>query len=157
MKEGISAARHRLIRDAVIYTPVLLVAVAAWVVALIGTVSAGGGGGIFLLLLLTVLIFLAGYQSVQSLRDLRSSLKTIEGPVSRKWRRAEFLLFPAHYLYVNRHIFKVPQLVYIAVEQGDVVAVTHYPHTAAVVEVRRIGRSDFRPGVWHGKDGSILF
>ena len=146
MKEGISAARHRLIRDAVIYTPILVLAAAAWIAVLIATVSAGGGGGIFLVLILTILVFLAGYQSVQSVRDLGSSPKTTEGPVFRKWRRVEFLLFPAHYLYVNRHIFKVPQLIYLAVEQGDVVAVTHFPHTAAVVEVRRIGRSDSGPG-----------
>jgi hypothetical protein len=140
LKEGISAARHRLIRDAVIYTPVLVVVVAVWGASLAAVVSAGGGGGIFLLLLLTIVVFLAGFQSIQSLRDLRSSPVTSEGPVIRKWRRAEFLLFPAYYLYVNRNVFRVPPLSYREVEQGDVVAVTHYPHTATVIEVKRIRR-----------------
>ncbi|MCJ7491442.1 MAG: hypothetical protein MUP15_04725 [Dehalococcoidia bacterium] len=142
MKEGISAARHRLIRDAVIYTPVLVVVVAVWGASLAAVVSAGGGGGIFLLLLLTIVVFLAGFQSIQSLRDLRSSPVTSEGPVIRKWRRAEFLLFPAYYLYVNRNVFRVPPLSYREVEQGDVVAVTHYPHTATVIEVKRIRRGE---------------
>ena len=142
MKEGISAARRRLVRDAVIYTPVLVIVVAVWGASLAAVVSAGGGGGIFLLLLLTIVVFLAGFQSIQSLRDLRSSPVTSEGPVIRKWRRAEFLLFPAHYLYVNRNIFRVPPLSYMEVEQGDVVAVTHYPHTATVIQVRRIGRGE---------------
>ena len=142
MKEGISAARHRLIRDAVIYTPVLVVVVAVWGASLASVVSAGGGGGIFLLLLLTIVVFLAGFQSIQSLRDLRSSPVTSEGPVIRKWRRAEFLLFPAYYLYVNRNVFRVPPLSYREVEQGDVVAVTHYPHTATVIEVKRIRRGE---------------
>ena len=140
MKEGISAARRRLIRDAVIYTPVLVVVVAVWGASLASVVSAGGGGGIFVLLLLTIVVFLAGFQSIQSLRDLRSSPVTSEGPVIRKWRRAEFLLFPAYYLYVNRNVFRVPPLSYREVEQGDVVAVTHYPHTATVIEVKRIRR-----------------
>jgi len=142
LKEGISAARHRLIRDAVIYTPVLVVVVAVWGASLASVVSAGGGGGIFLLLLLTIVVFLAGFQSIQSLRDLRSSPVTSEGPVIRKWRRAEFLLFPAYYLYVNRNVFRVPPLSYREVEQGDVVAVTHYPHTATVIEVKRIRRGE---------------
>lgn len=142
MKEGISAARRRLIRDAVIYTPVLVVVVAVWGASLASVVSAGGGGGIFLLLLLTIVVFLAGFQSIQSLRDLRSSPVTSEGPVIRKWRRAEFLLFPAYYLYVNRNVFRVPPLSYREVEQGDVVAVTHYPHTATVIEVKRIRRGE---------------
>jgi uncharacterized protein (DUF58 family) len=142
LKEGISAARRRLIRDSAIYTPVLVIAVAAWGASLAAVVSAGGGGGIFLLLLLTIAVFLAGFQSVQSLRDLRSSPVTSEGPVTRKWRRAEFLLFPAYYLYVNRSIFKVPPLSYREVEQGDVVAVTHYPHTATVIEVKRVRRGE---------------
>ena len=142
MKEGISAARRRLIRDAVIYTPVLVVVVAVWGASLASVVSAGGGGGIFLLLLLTIVVFLAGFQSIQSLRDLRSSPVTSEGPVIRKWRRAEFLLFPAYYLYVNRNVFRVPPLSYREVEQGDVVAVTHYPHTATVIEVKRVRRGE---------------
>lgn len=142
MKEGISAARRRLIRDAVIYTPVLVVVVAVWGASLAAVVSAGGGGGIFLLLLLTIVVFLAGFQSIQSLRDLRSSPVTSGGPVIRKWRRAEFLLFPAYYLYVNRNVFRVPPLSYREVEQGDVVAVTHYPHTATVIEVKRIRRGE---------------
>ena len=146
MKEGISTARRRLIRDAVIYTPVLLIAVVAWSASLAGVVDAGGGGGIFLLLLLTIVVLVAGFQSIQSLRDLRSSPVTSEGSVTRKWRRAEFLLFPAYYLYVNRNIFKVPPLSYREVEQGDVVAVTHYPHTAMVVEVKRVRRGDTGPG-----------
>ena len=142
MKEGISAARRHLIRDAVIYTPVLVVVVAVWGASLASVVSAGGGGGIFLLLLLTIVVFLAGFQSIQSLRDLRSSPVTSEGPVIRKWRRAEFLLFPAYYLYVNRNVFRVPPLSYREVEQGDVVAVTHYPHTATVIEVKRVRRGE---------------
>ncbi len=145
MKEGISAARRHIIRDAVIYTPILILAVLAWGFALAGVVSAGGGGGIFLVLLLTIVVFLAGFQSIQSLRDLRSSPVTSEGPLIRKWRRSELLFFPTCYFYVNRNVFRVPLLLYKEIEQGDIVAITHYPHTSTVVEVKRIRRGDAPP------------
>lgn len=138
LEEEISAARRHLIRDAVIYTPLFIFLLAVWVATLVGVIIQGGGGAIFLLLLLTIVVFLAGYQSIQSLRDLRSTPATSEGPVIRKWRRAEFLLFPSHYLYVNKNIFKVPALIYEEIKTGDVVAIIHYRHTMTVVAVRRL-------------------
>ena len=146
MEEGISAARHHLIRDAVIYTPLLVLFLALWVATLAGIVAQGGGGAIFLLALLTIMVFLAGFQSIQSLRDLRSEPVTSEGPVARKWRRAEFLLFPAHYLYVNKNIFKVPPLIYQHIAIGDIVAITHYRHTTTVVAVKRLRHGDSGEG-----------
>lgn len=141
MKEGISAAKRHLIRDALVYTPLFLFCLVVWGAALDAVVSKRDAGGIIVLLLLTVVVLLVGFQSVQSLRDLRSEPVTSEGPVLRKWRRAEFLLFPACYIYVNRTVFKVPQLFYDALDAGDVVAVGHYPHTATVVGVSRIRRA----------------
>ncbi len=140
MKIGISDVRRHLVRDAVIYTPLAILALVAWVASLAAVISAGGGGGIFLLILITILVLLAGYQSIQSLRDLWSSPVTTEGPVRRKWRRHEFLLFPAYYFYVGSHVFKVPQLAYEAFDQGDLISITHYPHTAAVIAVMRVER-----------------
>jgi hypothetical protein len=140
LKERASAVRRRIIRDAVVYTPFTLLVLAGWVITLISVVSAGGGSGIFLLVLVTVLLLLVGYQSTQALRDVWSAPVTTEGPLRRKWRRHEFLLFPAFYLYVEKSVFKVPQLVYDALEQGDVLAITHYPHTSSVIEVKRLER-----------------
>jgi len=142
LQEGISAARRHLIRDAVIYTPLFVLALLAWGFALAGVVAAGGGGGIFLVVLLTIVVFLTGFQSIQALRDLRSSPVATEGAVVRKWRRAELLIFPTHYFYVNRNVFRVPPLMYREIEQGDVVAITHYPHTSTVIEVKRLRRAD---------------
>jgi len=117
-----------------------------WSVALTGVIAEGGGGGIFLLVLVTIMVFLAGFQSIQSLRDLRSPPATIEGPVIRKWQRAEFLLFPAHYLYVSKSIFKVPPLIFEQIKERDVVAITHYRHTMTVVAVRRLRHGDSNEG-----------
>ena len=140
MKEGISAARRHVIRDAIIYSPVFVFCLVVWVIVLVGVVFEKDGRGIFLVLLLTIVVFLVGFQSIQSLRDLRSEPVTSEGPVLRRWRRAEFLLFPAYYIYVNRNVFKVPELLYNEIGDGDIVAVTHYPHTATVANITRIRR-----------------
>ncbi len=146
MKEEISLARRRLVRDAIIYTPIFVAVLVAWAVALAGVIRQGGGGGVFLLVLLTLVALLVGFQSLQSLRDLRSTLVTSEGEVRRKWRRAEFLLFPAYYLYLNRNVFRITPLTYHQVQPGDFVAVLHYPHTSTVVSVTRLRRSETRPG-----------
>jgi hypothetical protein len=146
LEEEIAAARRHLTRDAIIYTPLFILFLAIWVATLAGVIAQGGGGGILLLLLLTIMVFVAGYQSIQSLRDLRSLPVTSEGPVVRKWRRAEFLLFPAHYLYVNRTIFKVPALIYEHINDGDTVAIIHYRHTTTVVAVRRPRHAGAGPG-----------
>jgi len=146
LEEEISAARRHLARDAIIYTPLFVFFLIVWVAALVGVVAEGGGGGILLLLLLTIMVSVAGFQSIQSLRDLRSTPVTSEGPVLRKWQRAEFLLFRAHYLYVNRSIYKVPPLIYEYIKVGDVVAITHFRHTTTVVTVKRLRHGDAGPG-----------
>lgn len=146
MEEEISAARRHLARDAIVYTPLFILFLVAWITALVGVVVEGGGGGIFLLLLLTIIVSVAGFQSIQSLRDLHSTPVTSEGPVLRKWRRAEFLLFPSHYLYMNRSIYKVPPLIYEHIKNGDIVAITHYRHTTTVVTVKRLRHGDAGPG-----------
>jgi hypothetical protein len=142
LEEGISAARRHLIRDAAIYTPVFVFCLAVWAIVLAGAISEKDGRAAFFLVLLTILLVLFGFQSVQALRDLRSQPAVAEGPVRRKWRRVEFLLFPAHYIYVDKSIFKVPEYLHNELREGDLVAVTHFPHTATVANVTRLRHAD---------------
>jgi hypothetical protein len=141
-----SFARRRLVRDVAIYTPVFLAVLAAWGAALASVIGGEGGGGIFFLVILTLVAVLVGFQGIESLRDLRSTPVITEGEVVRMWRRAELLLFPAHYVYVNRNVFRVSPLAYHQVGRGDVVAVTHYPHTSTVIAVKRLRRGATDPG-----------
>jgi hypothetical protein len=146
LNDDSSFARRRLIRDAAIYTPIFLVVLAAWGVALASVIAVEGGGGIFFLVLLALVAMLVGYQSIQSLRDLWSTPVTTEGEIARMWRRAELLLFPAYYIYVKRRVFRVSPLVYHQVGRGDMVVVTHYPHTSTVIAVERLGRGAIDSG-----------
>jgi len=140
LQERHSPARRSIVRDTLIYTPLLLAILAAWGAALATAIKEHGGGGIVLLVLLSLVALLIGFQSIQSLRDLWSQPIVTEGEVLRKWSRAELLLFRAHYLYVNRFVFRVTPLVYLQLRTGDVVAVRHYRHTATVVSIERVQR-----------------
>jgi hypothetical protein len=54
---------------------------------------------------------------------------------------------PAHYIYVNKVVFKLPALLYEQLDHGDKVAITHYPHTNTVVEVSK--ESESHPATTH--------
>ena len=138
MQERHSSARRSIIRDALIYTPLFLAVLAAWGAALTTVLKGHGGGGIVLLVVVSFMALLLGFQSIQSLRDLRSQPIVTKGEVLRKWRRAELLVFPTHYVYVNRSMFRVAPLVYQQLQTGDRVAVRHYRHTATVVSIERV-------------------
>ncbi|MDI6857705.1 MAG: hypothetical protein QME71_05265 [Dehalococcoidia bacterium] len=130
------SARGSVIRDAIIFTPFFLAFAAAWIAAFISE----GNGAIPLLVILGLVTLLSGYQSVQALRDLVAKPQVTEGEISRKWRGTDMFVLRSHYIYVNRKVFKIDPLEHQQLEEGDLVAVTHYPHTNAVVSVRKTGK-----------------
>jgi len=130
------SARGPVIRDAIIFTPFFLAFAAAWIAAFV----VEGNGAIPLLVILGAVTLLAGYQSVQALRDLVARPQVTEGEISRKWRGTDMFVFRSYYIYVNRKVFKIDPLEHEQLEEGDLVAVTHYPHTNAVVSGKREGK-----------------
>lgn len=88
-------------------------------------------------MILGLLAVLLGFQSIQALRDLLTEPKVTRGEIARKWSRPELLVVPAHYIYVNNVVFKLPALLYEQLENGDTVAITYYPHTNTVVAVSK--------------------
>ena len=143
-------SRAGLIRTAVFYTPL-------FVLALIGTGAMLFGfydGGIVLLVIGCILTFLFGYQSIQALRDLRANRTTVtQGPVSRIWSKMDMFVTRSYYITVNRTIFRIPVQAYwdlreeakrMRAEGSDEdyrieVRVEHFPHTGNVVKVERLG------------------
>jgi hypothetical protein len=130
------SARGPIIRDALIFTPFFLGFAAAWAAAFVSE----GRGALPLLVILGAVTLLAGYQSLQALRDLLAKPHVTEGEVSRKWKGTDMLVLRSYYIYVNRRVFKIDQLEYQQLEEGDLISVTHYPHTNTVVSVRKEGR-----------------
>jgi hypothetical protein len=123
------------VRVALVFTPLFLLSLAGVGIVIFNLVREGPSGLIITLLLLLLAAFLTGHQSIQSLRDLRSSPRLSSGLVDRKWSRADLFVLRSYYIYVDRSVFKVTPLIYTELEEGDTVSVNHYPHTNTVISV----------------------
>ena len=135
MEEAYRAARSSLIRVALVFTPLFLLSLAGIGIIIFNLVREGPSGLIITLVLLSLAAFLTGHQSIQSLRDLRSSPRVSSGLVDRKWSRADLFILRSYYIYVGRSVFKVTPLIHSELEEGDTVSVNHYPHTNTVISV----------------------
>jgi hypothetical protein len=138
MEEAHRAARASLVRTALVFTPLLLLSLAGVGGVIFYLAREGPSGLIVTLILLCLAAFLTGHQSVQSLRDLRSSPRLTTGLVDRKWKRADLFVLRSFYIYVDRSVFKVTPLIYHELEEGDTVSVNHYPHTNTVISVELV-------------------
>jgi hypothetical protein len=122
-------------RTALVFTPLFLLGLAGMGIIIFNLVREGPSGLIITLVLLSLAAFLTGHQSIQSLRDLRSSPRVSSGLVDRKWSRADLFILRSYYIYVGRSVFKVTPLIHGELEEGDTVSVNHYPHTNTVIAV----------------------
>ncbi len=145
-----SPSRAGLLRTAVFYTPLFLVTLIASLLMLTGVFD----GGILLLLIGLIATFLFGYQSIQSLRDLRAGTTRItQGAVNRIWSKMDLFVTRSYYITVDRNIFRIPIQAYwdlreeakrMRADGSDEdyrieVRVEHFPHTGNVIKVDRLG------------------
>src|SRR5205823_2646758 len=121
--------RGRLVRDAIIYTPPFLVTAGLALLMVAGAVDFA----IVAFVLLAGMAFLFGYQSIQSLRDLRLAPAETSGPVARRWTKRDAFIAKSHYLAVNKAIYRIPVENYLEVQVGDTVTILAFPHTGTVV------------------------
>ena len=135
LEEAYRAARSSLRRTVLVFTPLFLLSLAGIGIIIFNLAREGASGLIITLVLLLLAAFLTGHQSIQSLRDLRSSPTVSSGLVDRKWSRADLFILRSYYIYVDRSVFKVTPLIYSELEEGDTVWVNHYPHTNTVIAV----------------------
>ena len=94
--------RGRVIRMALLYTPVTVVSLILVAVA-IYQIAGGESGFLFMLFVFGTLALLTGFQTVGYLKDLSASPVEYEGPVVRKWHKGNLLIFfmPSFYLAVD--------------------------------------------------------
>ena len=135
LEEAYRAARSSLRRTVLVFTPLFLLSLAGIGIIIFNLAREGASGLIITLVLLLLAAFLTGHQSIQSLRDLRSSPTVSSGLIDRKWSRADLFILRSYYIYVDRSVFKVTPLIYSELEEGDTVSVNHYPHTNTVIAV----------------------
>jgi len=127
-----------LLRTAIVYTPLFAAGLVLTALSLSGRLDAGP----VLTVIEAVLTLLFGHQSIQSIRDLRSTVVRTEGSIGRKWTKMDFIVSRSHYLSVGRNIFRVPPVDWHLVEEDDRVLVVHYPHTGTVASVEKLPSSE---------------
>jgi prepilin-type processing-associated H-X9-DG protein len=133
-----SVARRTLLRSLVLFTPFLVLAVAALVYVIMDVVRHGADATVVAVVLLSFVTALLAYQVVQSLRDMFSGLVETTGVVERYWTRHELILFRGNYLFLDGNVFRLEPHQAVDLKLGQTVRLVHYPHTGAVDSVEVI-------------------
>lgn len=133
--------RARVVRDAVVFTVMLLLCAVPLLLMLAGI----WGRAIPGMVILVLLSALFGYQSLQSVRDLFAAPQEVSGVVARRWTKHDMLFAKSYYISINRAIFQIPADAYLYVRARDTVQVVAYPHSGTVVSVTRLSRPEAEP------------
>ena len=101
--------RGRVIRMALVYTPLALVSLALSGVALFNVLS-GNTGFLFMLSIFGFVGLLTGFQAWQYIKDLKTRPMEFHGDIVRKWHKGNLLLFfmPSYYIMVDSKVFTGP-------------------------------------------------
>jgi hypothetical protein len=148
VEEPESVARASLFRSMVVYSALLLAAIAfiTWLATL--------GGAFIAVAIAGAIALLIAYQVVQHYRDLRGRLTESEGVVTRVWSRADLVIaFHSYYVTVGRTVYRLRAEDYVPLEDRWrqleraepphelYVKVVHFPHTLNAVSVHEIRRT----------------
>ncbi len=146
-----SSARASVLRSLILFAPFFAVAagVLAFIVSDVATDGLGAGQLIGLLVVGFVAL-LFGYQVVQSVRDLLTNPIETVGRVERQWSHNDLLIFKNTYVFVKGSVFRLTPEQALDVDLGDVVRVTHFPHTSTVDRIEVVTAGDEEEG---GGDG----
>ncbi|WBL37393.1 hypothetical protein O0235_07410 [Tepidiforma flava] len=129
------AVRAGILRSAILWVPVALVTVSAFLFFFIDRVFAGGDRGStwFLVVVLGLLALLFGFQAVQSTLDLFTKPRVRRGRITRMWSRRDSIVMKTYYVRVDRQILRADAHAVAGIREGDWVEVTYYPHSAVLV------------------------
>ena len=97
--------RGRVLRMALIYTPIAIVSLAISAVALYN-IAIGDTGFLFMLSIFGLVGVLTGYQGWQYIKDLRAPPMDFQGEVVRKWHKGNLFFFfmPSYYIMVDSRV-----------------------------------------------------
>ncbi len=131
--------RGRVLRSALMWTPIFALAGGALLFFLVDQLVDGGRGSWFLVGVLTIFAFLFGFQSIQSLLDLWGHPRQREGLVTRRWARNDSFVIRTHYVRIDKNLLLRGDVhILDDIKEGDAVSVRYYPHSAVVVQIERI-------------------
>jgi hypothetical protein len=133
------AVRNGILRTALIWTPLFLLAAGALLFFLVDLLTGGDRGTWFLLVVLGLFTTLFGFQAIHALLDLRGEPKSIEDLVVRRWSRTDSFVMRSHYVRLaSKQILRGDVDLLDGVREGDRVVVRYYPHSAIIVSCERI-------------------
>lgn len=142
--ETVAKGRRALARGVLLYA-VLTSADAAVVWYIVSRGVQGIGYVSLTLVSLFGLLLLS--QLLSHARDLRSNPVETEGPILRKWHRAELLIaWPSYFILIERRIFRIEPQDFIMLKEGQHVRVSHFRHTMNVLEVEPTSAVPSIPG-----------
>jgi len=139
LREALQEARARaaVVRQAVIWTPLFLIALGGFLFFFVDEARGGDRGSWFLVGLLGVFPFLFGYMSIQAIRDLLGAPVEREGLVTRRWARTDSFFFRSHYVRVEPNLILRIDPHEHDVREEEYVAVRFYPHTMVAIRFER--------------------
>jgi hypothetical protein len=141
MKEQEHSCRVKVIRSAVIWLPLFVIAFACWLFYGFDRLFLDGeyGSTWFLMVVLTIFAGLFAFPAVQSILDLREGPREEEVNVVRSWSRRDAFVVKNHFLKIeNGQILEGNAFSVEGVDDGDRVRVRYYPHSAVLIWARRV-------------------
>jgi hypothetical protein len=142
--------RGRVVRMALVYTPIALFSLGLSVVAIVN-IAQGRTGFLFMLTVFGLIGLLTGFQALQYLKDLRAEPMEFQGDLVRKWHKGNLLFFflPSYYILVDSKTFSgrvervEPDGAYVRMESG---ATGFIPRKELDVEVAQSAVDMVKPG-----------
>ena len=128
----------RLVRSLLIYGPGGVFATILFAIAAFNLLT-GNIGAIFATAIMALIAFAIDYEAFSAVRDLRSEPVVTEGPILRKWSKGRVaFLGRVHYVLIGRKVFEVGAVASAELQDGDVLRITHWPHSNGVITIHRI-------------------
>src|SRR5688572_16123683 len=97
--------RGRVIRMAILYTPMALFSLAAVFLAIF-QIANGNSGFFFMFFIFGTILFLTGFQALEFLKDLSAQPIEYQGELVKKWHKGNLFIFfmPSYYLAIDSRI-----------------------------------------------------
>jgi hypothetical protein len=134
--------RGTLHRKLMIHTPAAVIAWGAllWLLVILVT---GNLGALVGLTLVAIIAASVTFEASATIRDLRTEPITTRGNVDRAWAKGRFLFVgTVRYLIVRGRVFELRQEAFASLQEDDIVAIKHWPHTNIVISLHLLEGED---------------
>ena len=134
--------RGTLHRKLMIHTPAAVIACGAllWLLVILVT---GNLGALVGLTLVAIIAASVTFEASATIRDLRTEPITTRGNVDRAWAKGRFLFVgTVRYLIVRGRVFELRQEAFASLQEDDIVAIKHWPHTNIVISLHLLEGED---------------